>query len=77
MVLTTQSRATLSVLFRRKICMLDFSVPSDSITLLGFDLGFYVAWEDNMQQQSHTSLSLSRDGAYNPIPGDPGRLVPA
>ena len=76
MVLTSQSRATLGVLFRRKICVLDFSVPSDSISLLGFDLGFYVALEDNIEQLSHTSLSLSRDVAYHPIPGDARRLVP-
>ena len=76
-VLTSQSQATLRVLFRLQICMLDFSVPSDSISLFGFDLGFYVALEDNVKHLSHRSLSLSRAGDNNQIPGDPGRLVPA
>ena len=37
----------------------------------------YVALEEGKKNMSHWSVSLSRDGAYIPIPGDAGRLVPA
>ena len=56
MVTTTQSRATLDVLCRRKTWMLDFSVPSDSISFLGFDMGCYVGLENNIKYLSQGRL---------------------
>ena len=56
MVPTTQSRATLGVLCRRKTWMLDFSVPSDSISFLGFDMGCYVGLENNIKYLSQGRL---------------------
>ena len=55
--------------------MFNFPVPSDSISFAVLYLGFYVALENNFEQLSHASLSLSRDVAYRPIPGDARRLV--
>ena len=45
--------------------------------LCGFGLTFRGSIGSNIKYLPHRSLSLSRDGAYQPIPGGPGSLVPA
>ena len=76
-MLTTQSRTCFRRLVQAQSLNVGFVGPFLLDILFGPGLGFLGGIGSNITYLSHRSLSLSRDGAYIPIPGDAWRLVAA